>query len=300
MRLRHIEIFEAICRSGSLTSAAKLLHISQPAASKLLANAESQLGFSLFQRIKGRLVPTREAKLLMPHVFKVNDKLAEIRRLSFSLKHNQDDHLRIGSNPAMGLGMLPKIIKSCLDKHQNLSFDLRTQHSHELLQSLITHELDLMISFEQNDYPSIQREIIGKTELVYVSQTPLGSSIELKDLTQASYIALEARDPSGNIFQQALEREGLSLGMNIQVQTHYMAYALVAAGCGDGVVDYLSAKSMMKPDQKIHACPFNPPLYIPISVMYRSTEPLSFTQSEFIELLKDSCENYLLSSPTPT
>lgn len=295
MRLRHIEIFEAICRTGSLTSAAKILHISQPAASKLLANAENQLGFSLFHRIKGRLTPTREAKLLMPHVFKVNDKLAEIKRLAFSLKHNQNDHLRIGTNPAMGLGMLPKTIKGCLDKHENLTFDLRTQHSHELLQSLITHELDLLVSFDQNDYPSIQRQTVGNTELVYISKTPLGASITLKELTKSNYIALEARDPSGNIFQQALEKENVTLGMNIQVQTHYMAYALVAAGCGDGVVDYISAKSMMNPSQQVYLCPFNPPLLVPISVMNRTTEPLSIAQLEFIELLKISCKSYLIS-----
>ena len=50
MRLRHIEIFEAIRRTGSLTEAAAALHISQPAASKLLAHAEAQLGFKLFER----------------------------------------------------------------------------------------------------------------------------------------------------------------------------------------------------------------------------------------------------------
>ena len=41
MRLRHIEIFEAIRRTGSLTQAAAALHITQPAASKLLASAEA-------------------------------------------------------------------------------------------------------------------------------------------------------------------------------------------------------------------------------------------------------------------
>lgn len=295
MRLRHIEIFEAICRTGSLTSAAKALHISQPAASKLLANAESQLEFNLFHRIKGRLTPTREAVLLMPHVFKVNDKLAEIKRLAFSLKHDQNDHLRIGTNPAMGLGLLPKIIKGCLDKHVDLTFDLRTQHSHELLQSLMTHELDLMISFDPNDYPGIKTQIVGKTELVYVSKNPLGSSITLKDLTQSNYISLETRDPSGNIFQQALEEANLTLGMNIQVQTHYMAYSLVAAGCGDGVVDYISAKSMINPEQEVYICPFDPPLFLPISIKTRLTEPLSIAQLEFIELLEKSCANYLLS-----
>ena len=68
MRLRHIEIFDAIWRTGSLTEAAETLHVSQPAASKLLANAEAQLGFKLFERVKGRLRATREAEVLAPQV----------------------------------------------------------------------------------------------------------------------------------------------------------------------------------------------------------------------------------------
>ncbi|WP_312465733.1 LysR family transcriptional regulator, partial [Stutzerimonas kunmingensis] len=40
MRLRHIELFQAILQTGSLTAAAELLHISQPAASKILKHAE--------------------------------------------------------------------------------------------------------------------------------------------------------------------------------------------------------------------------------------------------------------------
>ena len=75
MRLRHIEIFEAIRRTGSLTQAAAALHITQPAASKLLASAEAQLGFKLFERVKGRLVATREADILTPGVARLNQDL---------------------------------------------------------------------------------------------------------------------------------------------------------------------------------------------------------------------------------
>ena len=53
MRLRHIEIFHAIYTTGSITNAAKLLHVSQPSVSKVLSHAEYQLGFKLFERIKG-------------------------------------------------------------------------------------------------------------------------------------------------------------------------------------------------------------------------------------------------------
>ena len=61
MRLRHIEIFHAIYTTGSITNAAKILHVSQPSVSKVLSHAEMQLGFNLFDRVKGRLIPTEEA-----------------------------------------------------------------------------------------------------------------------------------------------------------------------------------------------------------------------------------------------
>src|SRR5690606_31186909 len=102
MRLRHIEIFEAIRRTGSLTEAAQILHVSQPAASKMLANAEAQLGFKLFERVKGRLRATREAEILAPQVTQLTQNLSSVRRLAASLRYSQRGHLRVGCAPALG------------------------------------------------------------------------------------------------------------------------------------------------------------------------------------------------------
>ena len=56
MRLRHIEIFHAVYTCGSITAAAKVLNVSQPSVSKVLAHAESQLGYRLFERHKGKIL----------------------------------------------------------------------------------------------------------------------------------------------------------------------------------------------------------------------------------------------------
>jgi DNA-binding transcriptional LysR family regulator len=56
MRLRHIEVFNAIMLSGSVTAAARMVNVSQPAISRTLKLAEMQLGFPLFVR-KGVLLP---------------------------------------------------------------------------------------------------------------------------------------------------------------------------------------------------------------------------------------------------
>lgn len=64
MRLRQIEIFNAVYDSGSISNAARNLNVAQPTVSKILKHTEDQLGFLLFQRIKGRLVATSEANVL--------------------------------------------------------------------------------------------------------------------------------------------------------------------------------------------------------------------------------------------
>ena len=75
MRLRHIEIFQAIRQTGSISAAAQLLHVSQPAVTKVLQHAEQQLGFPLFLRVRGKLQVTPEALELEREVDKVSESL---------------------------------------------------------------------------------------------------------------------------------------------------------------------------------------------------------------------------------
>ena len=56
-KLRHMEVFRAVMLTGSISVAAKMLYVSQPAVSKLIAYIESRLVYRLFQRINNRLVP---------------------------------------------------------------------------------------------------------------------------------------------------------------------------------------------------------------------------------------------------
>ena len=96
MRLRHIEIFQAIRQTGSISAAAQLLHVSQPAVTKVLQHAEQQLGFPLFLRVRGKLQATPEALELEREVDKVTESLQGVRRLAQSLRREPGHSLRIG------------------------------------------------------------------------------------------------------------------------------------------------------------------------------------------------------------
>ena len=110
MRLRHIEIFQAIRQTGSVSAAAQLLHVSQPAVTKVLQHAELQLGFPLFLRVRGKLQPTPEALALESEVEKVTESLQGVRRLAKSLRRAPGQSVRVGAIPALALSLLPPAI----------------------------------------------------------------------------------------------------------------------------------------------------------------------------------------------
>lgn len=290
MRLRHIEVFEAIRRTGSLTEAAAALHISQPAASKLLAHAEAQLGFKLFERIKGRLIATREAEILAPEIGRVSQNLNSVRRLAASLRENPHGHLRVGCAPALGLGLLPAAVRASREDHPGLTFDIHTYHRAELLQGLLARELDLAITFDTGeDLPGLTRSELGHTQLVHLSREPGQGPIGLEALNNDTLILLDARDASGAALQMALDAQALSLPVAIQVQTHYVACALVEAGCGQAIVDAITARVMLRPGMSLR--PLEPTLRVPIALLTRSRDPLPALCHDFIERLRRQCRD---------
>lgn len=288
MRLRHIEIFEAIRRTGSLTEAAAALHISQPAASKLLAHAEAQLGFKLFERVKGRLVATREADILTPEIARLNKDLNSVRRLAASLRESPYGHLRLGCAPALGLGLLPAVVRASRDAHQGLTFDIHTHHSAELVQGLLARELDLAVTFDTNEHPGLTRSELGHTSLVHLSRQAGQGPARLADLAEDTLIVLDARDASGSLLQMALDAQGLAPPVAIQVQTHYVACALAEAGCGQAIVDAITARAMLRPGMAVR--PLEPPLRVPICVMTRSRDPLPMLYHDFVDRLREQCQ----------
>jgi len=69
---RHIEIFYNVYKYKTLTNAAKILNVSQPALSESLQYSEHKLNLKLFTKQSGMLVPTPEADLLYKNAEKIN------------------------------------------------------------------------------------------------------------------------------------------------------------------------------------------------------------------------------------
>ncbi|MFN5723293.1 MAG: LysR family transcriptional regulator, partial [Betaproteobacteria bacterium] len=79
MDIRDIEIFRAVMQAGSTSKAAVLLDVSQPAVSQAIKRFETSSELRLFDRVRGRLVPTREAQALLVEVDQYFSGLENLR-----------------------------------------------------------------------------------------------------------------------------------------------------------------------------------------------------------------------------
>ena len=137
MRLRHIEVFNAVMLTGSVSAAARLMNVTQPAVSRILAHAELQLGFALFQRVKGRLVPTQEAQTLYPQVQQLFAQLDEVQRLAASLKNPQRcDELRILTVFALSVELLPRALRAFRAQYPGVAVTIDALHSPQIVAAL--------------------------------------------------------------------------------------------------------------------------------------------------------------------
>ncbi len=288
MRLRHIEIFQAIRQTGSVSAAAQLLHVSQPAVTKVLQHAEQQLGFPLFLRVRGKLQATPEALELEREVDKVTESLQGVRRLAQSLRREPGHSLRIGATPALALSLLPPAIQQWTAQFPDIACELSSAHSRELMQNLLMREVDVALTLQLPDHPGLKAQALASGVLValapkgYWPEDDAGQPLPLLALAGAPLIGLSSADPLAARLDSYLEAVEPPPRVRIAVQTYSLARAMVESGAGVAVIDPFTALGASPTSTVIR--PLAPPLPITLYAVTRATEPPPHTLHDLLQI----------------
>lgn len=251
MRLRHIEVFNAIMLTGSVSAAARLINVTQPAVSRTLQHAEIQLGFALFQRSRGRLVPTNEALTLYPHVERLFAQLDEVQRLAGQLRTAQDaGELRILTVLALSYEVLPRALAIFRRRHADIAIRVEALHSPQIMEALLRRQADVGFVFSPAAHPSLAQETLLDARMACV--VPLGMLppqwarrkwVGLDDLVGFPVVGLDASDPVGTTLNRACREAGIQLQAVVTVQTYHAALAMAHHGIGAALIDICTACS---------------------------------------------------------
>lgn len=284
VNLRQLEVFYAVMKSGTVSGAAKQLHVSQPNVTRVLSHTELQLGFALFERVKGRLIPTQEAQLLLPEAEKVYQQLGQFRNLTNKIKAGET-HLMIGAPPILAAGLLaPLIAKICHET--DYTIEVSTANRDELCDALLKNKLDLAIGFGDEAPTSIAQQTLLNTELEVLTpqSSPLNGPLTLGELleSQTTLIGLDTRDPLGLYLHQAIHALDPSYHSKVTMRNYSAAAELVVAGAGNAIVDPWTANQYQ---HKVNRHRLEPHINVSVSLLHAEHRPLSIAAKWFVDQL---------------
>ncbi|WP_338054405.1 LysR family transcriptional regulator [Sphingomonas insulae] len=287
MNLRHIEVFHAVYANGSVSAAARALNVSQPSVTKVLQHAETLLGFALFERTRGRLVPTQEAHALFNDVADIQERVYQLRKASQNVKRGRGAMLRISTLPSLGLGALPEAVSRFLAAQPGVGFELHTVHHDDMVRKLYERETDIVISYEVPRAAAVASRRLGRGEMVAMFRTAdfpdASARLTLDQLRGRPFITTVESGPQGRALSAEMARLDVVLDEVVASRTFFVAAALVRAGVGLTIVDSFTAQASLTPDLSIR--PLDPPIGFDVHAVYLESRPLGKLADQFLKHL---------------
>ncbi len=288
LNLRQIEVFRAVMSTGSISGASKVLHVSQPAVSRLLSYTETRVGFPLFERIKGRLYATPEAKRLFREVDHVYLGVQRVNEVAHSLAERRQGVLHVVSSPSIGHVLIPQAIAQLCEKYTDAKVTFNFLNYAPLQERLLNHQADIGVISTPIDHPNLETKPLGQSPVCCVcpEDHPLTRKpmLSLADLAEYPLIAYDRDTPYGRMVAQMYERAGLPLKTTIEVGSPQSACALVQASAGVALIDEFSLHNW--PNGHLVSRPVSDAPVMMANLAFLRFEPMSQLAQSFVKILR--------------
>lgn len=226
--------------NGTITRAAEVMHISQPAMTKLIQAFEKAAGFPAFERSQGRLIPTPEGLLLYRDVDRVFLAAREIERSARDIQTMHKGSLAVGAMPALASGFAQDVARHFVEKHPGIHLDIHTVPRNRLVDMLLSGKLDIALCHSVHDHPEIETEILARHPAACIlprnHRLSRKLEIEAKDLNGESFISWSEGTLTRTRVDQYFDSNGVQRALHHSASISPTLCAFVAHGLGIAIM----------------------------------------------------------------
>ncbi len=290
MNLRQIEIFRVVMTNGTTARAAEILHVSQPAVSKMIMELERSLGFDLFSRVKGRLHPTPEGQLFYREVEHAYLGLSHLRGAAARIRDFGSGELRIACLSALSTNVLPRALNVFMSRNPNVAITFQARMSSTVRDLVASGQFDLGIVADEIDQTGV--EVTEFAQFRVAVAVPVGHPLEMletirpQDLDGIPFIALAPEDTTRGEAETIFQSLGVKVRVVMETPYSTTICAMVAAGIGVGLVDPLTAEPFI--GRGLTLRPFETGLYFRTLLITPPNRIASRHLQEFIDDLRQA------------
>ncbi|GAA4325234.1 LysR family transcriptional regulator [Pigmentiphaga soli] len=240
-RLRQMEVFRAVMLTGSINGAAKMLFISQPAVSRIVSHTEQTLGFKLFNRTKGRLIPTPEGEALFREVEDFYQHALRVSDFATDLARGPSGVLNIASSPCLSYSFVPEAIARFTERYPRIQVNYHTSLLHNMAAEVLSNKVDLVVSVMPLEHPHLEIQTLTTGKMVCVM--PQGHElakldvVSFRDMSRHRLITHHPSIQFGTLIASSFAAAEVQFVPHIHVLQTEIACSLARAGVGVAIVD---------------------------------------------------------------
>ena len=287
----------AAVQHGSVTGAAKQLGISQPAASRLLSDLSQTLGFSLFDRRDGQLVPTQEVRFLQSDIKRVLDLMDQIGEVSQSITERKAGHIRVACLPGFATSHLPGVIADFLRDRPGVSITVEPDRPERILEWMIDEQFDFGITDGFRGHPAVESQDVDiRTVCIFPEGHRLAdlAVVTPQDLDGERLIHSRRDSDFFKSLERAFQDADSQIATLVETRQFTAACELICHGIGVAVVSELDATRFVT--QGVSLRPFRPSLPHRLSLVRPVVKRPSMITLEFIDAFASSLEPFRLGA----
>lgn len=284
MDLRTLRYCDAVFRLGSMTRAAEVLHVAQPALSVAIKKLEEELGVTLFVRQRNkRLTLTPEGQILLKRAERLFQEVDSARRELDDAAHLRTGEVKIGMPPMYGLQFFPSLMVAFHSTYPGLVVTALEGSAGEISGLLDSGEIDLALLETRRIRSGWAHAQIGEEEIVLCVRRDHAlagrNRVSGKELDGLPVVALDESFLQRNVLDERCERAGAKY--RLVMCSNYVPLVRQAALDGLGATTLI--RSMVEAEPQLAALSFDPPEVFHFSLCWLNERYLSKANRAFVD-----------------
>ena len=287
-----LQVFRQVAELQSITKAARMLHLSQPAVTKHIQLLEENLRVPLFVRSAKGMILNESGIIYLQHVQQIAKAHEDIAQHLQAPSGILTGRLRLGSNKTILAYCLPEILARFKMRYPSAICEIIDGNTDTIIGALLDQRIDLALIEGPCRRPEIQMQTFLEDEIIWIASPndPL-AQIRRPTITQVlrrPLIVREVGAGSRQFMEQALRQLRIPLErLNLmqEIPSPEAIKRLVAAGLGISYVFRISVEPELAAGKlvKINCPKLN--IRRPFSVLYPQGPAPSGLGQAFIQQL---------------
>jgi DNA-binding transcriptional LysR family regulator len=233
--VRQIEAFRAVMITRSMTDAARMLSVTQPAVSKIIKELQ-----------QGGLEPSSQGKALYAEVDRLFGGMERVARAADRIRQRHFGQLKIAAMSSITSYFMAKVVRAFRKKHPNVSVSIETYNSPEVVDLVTTGFCDLGYAVTPVSSDAVTVRRLFRTKLVCIlprnHRLAKRRTIDFRDLSGEDFVSLLNWNTTRLAVDTAFRTANVRRCMTLEAGWSATASALVAEGLGVAMIDPFTAE----------------------------------------------------------